>query len=87
MTRQQLTEDRTYAAAIEEELVEILAGHEFPNLPTIIEDMGPGAEVNVVETYEEAGVMTRDRGLVLDMSDGAQVRLTIQAYVPAAVQS
>ena len=74
-----------YAAAIEEELVNVLAGREFPNLPEIIEGE-TGAEVNVVETYQEAGVMTRDRGLVLEMSDGSQVRLTIQAYVPAGAR-
>ena len=81
MTGQQLSEDRKYAAAIEEELVDLLAGREIPNLPVIIEGE-TGAEVNVVETYTEAGVLGRDRGLVLHMSDGAQVRLTIQAYTP-----
>lgn len=79
---QQLTHASDYAKAIAERLVPILAGHDFPDLPVIIEDEN-GAEVNVVETYEEAGILTRDSGLVLHMSDGAQVRLTIQAYVPA----
>ena len=82
---QYLINGSEYATAIEEELVNVLAGREFPNLPELAEGE-TGAEVNVVETYTEAGVMTRDRGLVLEMSDGAQVRLTIQAYVPAGVQ-
>ena len=81
MTGQQLSEDRKYAAAIEEELVDILTGREIPNPPVITEGVN-GAEVNVAETYAEAGVLGRDRGLVLHMSDGAQVRLTIQAYTP-----
>lgn len=84
MSRQQLSEDRKYAAAIEEELAEILAGRQFPNLPVIFE-YGFDAEVNVVETYEEAGVLG-NRGLVLYMSDGAQVRLTINAYTPAGAR-
>lgn len=78
----QLSENREYAKALEEALVPMLASHNFPTLPDLVEDE-TGAEVNVVETYEEAGVLNRDRGLVLHMSDGAQVRLTIQAYTPA----
>lgn len=82
---QQLTQDSDYAKAIQDALVPILAGHDFPDLPVIIEDEN-GAEANVVETFEEAGTVTRDSGLVLHMSDGSQVRLTIQAYVPAKAQ-
>ena len=82
---QHLTNSSDYAKAIEKGLVPILAGYDFPDLPVILEDES-GAEVNVVETYEEAGTLTLDAGLVLHMSDGAQVRLTIQAYVPAGVQ-
>jgi hypothetical protein len=88
MPKQQLSEDRDYAKAIETGLVPILAGQDFPagpnRLPVIVADE-TGAEVNVVETYEEAGVLG-NRGLVLQMSDGAQVRLTIHAYTPAGAR-
>ena len=46
------------------------------------EDGNP-PEVNTIETFEEAGLLTRDKGLVLSMSDGATVNLIIQAYTPA----
>ena len=82
---QHLINGSEYAKAIETALVPILAGRDFPDLPVILEDEN-GAEVNEVETYQEAGVLTRDPGLILHMSDGAQVRLTIQAYVPAEAQ-
>ena len=33
-----------------------------------------------IESYESAGVMTMDKGLVLYLPDGIEVHLTIQAY-------
>jgi hypothetical protein len=39
--------------------------------------------VDGVETYAEARIATQDKGLVLDLSDGSQVRLTVVAYSPA----
>jgi hypothetical protein len=84
MPRQQLSENREYAKALEEALVPMLASHNFPTLPDLVEGE-TGAEVNVVETYEEAGI-PGNRGLVLYMSDGSQVRLTINAYTPAGAR-
>lgn len=34
--------------------------------------------VGTVETFEDAGVLTRDRGLMVSLTDGTQVYLTIQ---------
>ena len=82
MTRQQLTQDSDYARDFADALSDEISDWGVPRV-----NDGVGAEVNVVETYTEAGVLTRDAGLVLHMSDGAQVRLTIQAYVPAGRQS
>lgn len=39
--------------------------------------------VNAAESYREAGLMTADKGLVVEMSDGSKVHLTIVAYSPA----
>ena len=33
-----------------------------------------------INTYEENGLLTSDKGLVLNFSDGLEVRLTIRAY-------
>lgn len=81
---QQLSEDGVYATGFETALVSILTSD--VDLQDLADADGEAPEVNVAETYEEAGVLTRDRGLVLQMSDGAQVRLTIHAYTPAGAR-
>ena len=40
-------------------------------------DAGPGDPIRRVETYEEAGVLTTDPGLVVGFWDGSEVQVTI----------
>lgn len=40
-------------------------------------EAGPGDDIRRVETNEEAGVLTRDRGLVIRFTDGAEIQLTL----------
>lgn len=80
MPRVPMVNDDEYGAAFADALMEILAGSVIEGLPAA-EDEGP-PEVNTAETYGEAMMMTRDPGVVAYMSDGAEVRLTIQAYRP-----
>jgi hypothetical protein len=77
-----LMPDPDYAGRAEEALMEVLAG-------ALLEDVSPGedgeeeytaAEVNVVETFTESGF--GGKGLVLYLSDGAEIRMTITAGVP-----
>lgn len=35
-------------------------------------------EIDRIHTYQEYGVLTNDRGLVVTMSDGKRIHLTIQ---------
>jgi hypothetical protein len=35
-------------------------------------------DIDRIHTYAEAGVLTKDRGLVVTMSDGKRIHLTIQ---------
>ena len=35
-------------------------------------------EVSNIKTYAEAGILTRDSGLVLRMEDGSEVQITIK---------
>jgi hypothetical protein len=54
------------------------------NLPGIMDaEDGAPVEVNVIETYEESGLLTSDKGLVVQLSDGRELHLTITAYKPA----
>lgn len=41
---------------------------------------GPATEG--VNTFEEAGLITGDKGLMVTLSDGSQIELTIVAYSP-----
>lgn len=36
--------------------------------------------VENVRTFEEASILTTDKGVVIDLNDGSTVYLTIQAY-------
>lgn len=49
---------------IESTLVDIIADSENPDITN-------------VETFEEAGLLTRDSGLVITMEDGRQFQVTI----------
>ena len=76
-----MVQDIPYAKVLAEQLVPVLAGRDFPEL-TPGAAGGNGAGVNVAETFEEAGMTSLNGGVVLYMSDGTEVHLTIQAYVP-----
>jgi hypothetical protein len=52
-------------------------------LPGITAEDGGPVEVNVIETYKEAMLLTQDKGLVVNLSDGRVLHLTIIAYRPA----
>lgn len=72
--------DQEYAKRLEGLLTKILLGAQYPDLSH--DEYGTSPEVNTVETFEEYGLLARDRGLVVKMSDDAQVRLTIVADTP-----
>jgi hypothetical protein len=40
-------------------------------------EAGPGDPIRGVETNHEAGVLTRDRGLVIRFNDGSEIQLTL----------
>jgi len=75
-----MVQDSGYAGRFTELLAEGIASIDLYGLSE--DEDGNEPEVNVTETYEEAGVLTSDKGLMLSMSDGARVRITITAYVP-----
>lgn len=51
-------------------------------LTDIILENAEGTELEDCEicTFEDAGLLTMDRGIVIDLSDGSSIRLTIQGY-------
>ena len=75
-----MVQDSEYAGRFADLLMQGIASIDLYGLSE--DEDGNEPEVNVSETYKEAGVLTSDKGLVLSMSDGAQVRITITAYVP-----
>ena len=75
-----MVQDHEYAGRFTGLLAEGISSIDLYGLSE--DEDGNEPEVSVTETYEEAGVLTSDKGLVLSMSDGAQVRITITAYVP-----
>jgi hypothetical protein len=76
--RVKMTSDDRLAENLEAVLTTLLLD---VNLPGIADaDDGLPVEVNVIETYAEAGLLTSDKGLVVSLSDGREVRLTISAY-------
>lgn len=53
-------------------------------LTDIILDNAEGTEFEgcEVRTFEEASLLTMDKGIVIDLPDGSSVQLTIQGYKP-----
>lgn len=53
-------------------------------LTDIIIDNSEGTEFENCEirTFEEASLLTMDKGIVIDLSDGSSIQLTIQGYEP-----
>jgi hypothetical protein len=86
MTTTRLTRDDNLALVAEEVLTSlILDADRFASargvLPGIEDEDGP-VEVNVIETYAEQGLLASDKGLVVKLSDGGELHLTITAYTP-----
>jgi predicted methyltransferase len=80
MTTKRLTRDDNLAMNVEEVLTTLLLD---VNLPGIMDDEDDlPIEVNIIETYAEAGLLTSDKGLVVQLSDGRELHLTISAYKP-----
>ena len=46
-------------------------------IETIAESLAELDEVRMVMTYEEAGMLTRDSGLVVKTNDGSEFQITI----------
>lgn len=42
-----------------------------------------GPCVESAESFEMAGVLTRDKGLLVTLSDGSQIEITVVAYSPS----
>ena len=66
-----------YEKEIEESIVEAIKNNSYIEAG-YDEDVFP--EVEDVQTFEEADLLTMDRGVVIDLNDGTRVYLTIQAY-------
>lgn len=58
--------------AIQDFLAETLGDSE-----EFIESLGVTARIR---SFEDAGLLTSDKGLVIKLSDGIEIQLTIQAY-------
>ena len=85
MATARLTRDDELATGVEHALTKLmLDARELPGVKSTDEDEDYlDAEVNVIETYSEAGIFTSDKGLVVNLSDGRVLHLTITAYGPA----
>ena len=74
MGRIGLTQNRGYEERLESALMTVLAGADLNEV-----DPEDGDQAEIVETFREYGLVG-NRGLVLQMASGAEVRLTIQAF-------
>jgi len=82
MSQQKVAQNRDYAKAFADQLMQKIAREGFEDLPAVEDGYD---EINVVETYGERGMLGRD-GLVLEMASGTEVHLAIQAYTPAGAR-
>ncbi len=67
-----------YEKEIEESIVEAIKNNSYIEADYDEDVLFP--EVEDVQTFEEADLLTMDRGVVIDLNDGTRVYLTIQAY-------
>lgn len=67
--------DLSPAAVLEAALFQLLLLDEADEI--LSEHAGDDASVHEVETFEDARVLTRDRGLVITLSSGEVFQLTI----------
>lgn len=40
-------------------------------------EAGPGDPIRRIDTYEEAGILSHDRGLVVNFVDGGEIQVTL----------
>lgn len=66
------------AKEIEEAIVEAIKNNSYIEAGYDEDVLFP--EVEDVQTFEEADLLTMDNGVVVDLKDGTRVYLTIQAY-------
>lgn len=67
-----------YEKEIEESIVKAIKNNSYIEADYDEDVLFP--EVEDVQTFEEADLLTMDRGVVIDLNDGTRVYLTIQAY-------
>jgi hypothetical protein len=84
MNTTKLYRDDELALAAEESLTGLLLhARELPGVKSTDEDEDYlDVEVYIIETYAEQGLLTSDKGLVVKLSDGRELHLTITAYKP-----
>ena len=66
------------AKEIEEAIIEAIKNNSY--IEADYDDSVLFPNVEDVQTFEEADLLTMDRGVVIDLDDGTRVYLTIQAY-------
>ena len=66
------------AKEIEEAIIEAIKNNSY--IEADYDDSVLFPNVEDVQTFEEADLLTMDRGVVIDLNDGTRVYLTIQAY-------
>jgi hypothetical protein len=80
MSTTRLSRDDNLALAAEEALTDLLLDRGLPGIDDA--DDGLPVEVNIIETYREAMLLAGDKGLIVKLSDGRELHLTITAYAP-----
>lgn len=67
-----------YEKEIEESIVEAIKNNSYIEAGYDEDVLFP--EVEDVQTFEGADLLTMDKGVIVDLKDGTRVYLTIQAY-------
>lgn len=49
------------------------------DIPTLVDPDGQPVTITAAHTYHDAGVLTLDHGVLLELSDGSQLGLTVRA--------
>jgi hypothetical protein len=80
--------DETFAEFGHEEILQAVVRHLLTtddldelcadaDLPVLVEDAGRPVRITSARTYRDAGVLTMDRGVWLELSDGSAFGLTV----------
>ena len=67
-----------YEKDIESRIKEVIINNSY--IEADIDDEAMFPDVEDVQTFEEASLCTKDKGIVVDLKDGGRIYLTIQAY-------